>query len=77
MLVYSCIREVDRIEVRERRQSCAARPPEEGRHAVSKIRRAVSMKITVEDSKKGNIVAIRERLKTVSQRRGTDEMKSF
>ena len=50
ILVYSCIREVDRIGVRERRQSCAARPPEEGRHAVSKIRRAVSMKVTVEDS---------------------------
>ena len=30
------------------------RPLEEGRHAVSKIRRAVSMKITVVDSKRGN-----------------------
>ena len=67
-LVYFCIREVDRI-VRERRQCCLARPREEGRHAVSKIRRAVSMKITVEDTKRGNITAMRERLKTVSQRR--------
>ncbi len=35
--------------LRERRQSCAARPREEGRHAVTKIRRAVSMKIKVEE----------------------------
>ena len=77
ILVYSCIREVDRIGVRERRQSCAARPPEEGRHAVSKIRRGVSMKIKVEDSERGNTAAMRERLKTVSQRRGVDETKSF
>ena len=77
ILVYSCIREVDRIGVRERRQSCAARLQEEGRHAVSKIRRAVSMKITVEDSKRANITAMRERLKTVSLRKGIDETKSF
>lgn len=50
ILVNSCVREVDRIGVRERRKSCAARPWEEGRHAVSKIRRAVGMKIAVEDS---------------------------
>ena len=55
----------------------AARPPEEGRLAVSKIRRAVSMKVTVENSKRGNITAKRERLKTVSQKRGIDETKSF
>ncbi len=30
------------------------------------------MKITVEDSKRSNIAAMRERLKTVSQRRGID-----
>ena len=35
------------------------------------------MKIAVEDSKKVNIVVMRKRLKTVSQRRGVDEMKSF
>ena len=69
--------EVGRIGVRERRQSCAARPREEGTHAVSNIRRAVNMKITVEDSKRGNITAMRERLKTVKQRRGIDETKSF
>ncbi|MPC36380.1 hypothetical protein E2C01_029836 [Portunus trituberculatus] len=32
--------EVDRVEVRGRRKPCGARPKEEGRHAVSKIRRA-------------------------------------
>ena len=36
-----------------------------GKHAVSKIRRAVSMKIAVKESKKGNIEAMRKRLKTV------------
>ena len=63
--------------VRERRQCCAARQWEEGRQAVSKIKRAVSMKITAEDSKRGNTAAMRERLKTVSQSRGIDETKSF
>ena len=77
ILVYSCIREVDRIGVRERRKSCAARPRKEGRHAVSKIRRAVSMKIAVEYSKSRNISAMRQWLKTVSQRRGADETKNF
>ena len=51
--------------VRERRQCCVARLREEGRHAVSKIRRAVSRKISIEDSKRGNIMAMKERLKTV------------
>ena len=77
ILVYSCIREVDRIGVRERRQSCAARPREEGRHAFSKIRSTVRMEIIVEDSKRGNITAMRKRLKTVSQRREVEETKSF
>ena len=63
--------------MRERRQSCAARPREEERHAVSKIRRAVSMEITVEDSKSGKITAMRERKKTVRHRKGTGETKSF
>ena len=48
-----------------------------GRHAVSKIRRAVSMKIAVKESKRDNIAATRKRLKTVSQRRGVDKTKSF
>ena len=47
-----------------------------GRHAVSKITIGV-MKIVVEDSKRTNIVGVRTRLKTVSQRRGVDKAKSF
>ena len=57
-------------------KSCAARPLEQGKHAVSEIRRTVSMKIAVV-SKRGNIAAMRKRLKTVSQRRGDDKTKSF
>ena len=76
-LVNSCITEVDRIGVRGRGKSCAARPREQGRYAVSEIRRAVSMKIAVKESKRGNIAAMRQRLKTVSQRRGVDKTKSF
>ena len=41
------------------RKSCVARPFEVGRHAVSKFRRAISMKITVEDSKRCHIAAVR------------------
>ena len=46
--------------MRGRRKSCAA-CPQEGRHAVSKINRAISMKITIEDSKRCNILAKRKR----------------
>ena len=42
-----------------------------------KIRGAVSMKIPVKEDKKGNIAAMRKRLKTVSQRRGVGKTKSF
>ncbi|MPC42524.1 hypothetical protein E2C01_036146 [Portunus trituberculatus] len=48
----------------------------EERHAVSKINRAVSMKIAIKDRKGCNISAVRNRLKTVSQRR-VDETKRF
>ena len=41
----TCIRMLDRLCVRGRRKSCAARPQGKGRHAVSKINRVVSMKI--------------------------------
>ena len=58
---------MDRIGVRRRNKSCAARPWGQGRHALSEIRRAVSMKIAVKKSKRGNIAAMRKRLKTVSQ----------
>ena len=63
--------------MRGRSKSCATRPREKGRHAVSVIRRAVSMKIAVKESKRGNIAAMRKRLKKVSQRKGVDETKSF
>ena len=52
ILVNPCIREVDIIGMRVSKKSCAARPREGGRNAVSKFRRVVSIKITVEDSKK-------------------------
>jgi len=64
ILVNSCISEVDRIGVRVSRKSCALRPQEGRRHAVSKFRRTVSMKITVEDSQRCNIAVERERLKS-------------
>ena len=76
VLVNSCIREVNRIGVRGRGKYCATRPQEEGSHAVSMIKRVVSMKIAVEN-KRGNVAAMRKRLKTVSQRRGVDKTKSF
>ena len=63
--------------MRGRGKSCAARPREQGRHAVSEIRRAVSMKIVVKDSKRGNISAMIKRLKTISHGRGVDKTKSF
>ena len=68
---------MDRIGVRGRSTSCAARPREQGRHAVSEIRRTVSMKIAVKETKRGNIAAMRKRLQTVNQRRGVDKTKSF
>ena len=76
MLVNSCIREVDIIGVRGRSKSCERRPREQGKHVISKIRRAVSMKIELKESKRGNIAGMSKRLKTVSQRR-VDKMKSF
>ncbi|MPC53714.1 hypothetical protein E2C01_047612 [Portunus trituberculatus] len=56
--------------MRGRRKSCGAEPQEEGRHAVSKISRAVSMKVALKDKKRCNISAVRKR-------RGVDETKSF
>ncbi len=46
------------------------RPWEEGSHAVSKFRRAISMTIAIEDCERGNITARIERQKTASKRRG-------
>ena len=50
---------------------------EPGRHAVSKIKGSVSMKIAVKETKRSNIAAMRKRMKRVSQRRGVDKTKSF
>ena len=53
--------------MRGRGKSCAARPREQRRHAVSKISTAFSMKVAVKESKRGNIETRRKRLKTVSE----------
>ncbi|MPC31545.1 hypothetical protein E2C01_024838 [Portunus trituberculatus] len=42
--VNACIKELDSIGVRGRGKPSAARPKEEGKYAVTKISRAVSMK---------------------------------
>ena len=55
--------------VRERRKSCASRTRGERRHAISKIRRAVSIKIAVENRKRCNTESVRKRMETASQRR--------
>ena len=55
--------------MRGRSKSCAARPREQGRHAVNEIRRAVSMKIAVKESKRGNIAAMREAEDSQSEER--------
>ena len=54
--------------MRGRSKSCTGKPREQARHAVRKIKRAVSMKIVVKE---------RKRLVTVSQRRGVDKTKNF
>ena len=66
MLVNSCIKEVERIRVRERRKTCAGGQWEEERLADSKIRGAVGMKMAIKDSKRCNIALIRNKLKTVN-----------
>ena len=45
ILVNSCIRKMDRIGTRTSRKPCAVRPRKGWRHAVSKLRRVVSMNI--------------------------------
>ena len=61
MLVNSCIRGLDSIGMSMSRKSCAAGPRDGGRHAVSKFRRAVSMNISIEDRKRGNMAVEFER----------------
>ena len=64
--------ELDRIGVRGRRKPPVERLQEEGKHAVSKINRTVNMKRAIDTAFRH-----RERLKTVSQKRGVDEGKRF
>ncbi len=51
MLVNSLRRNLDSKGVSLTGKSCAARPREGQRHVLSKFRRAVNMKITIEDRK--------------------------
>ncbi len=57
VLVHSRIRGLDSIGVSLCRKTCTARPWEEGRQAVSKFKRAVSMKIAIEDWERSNTAA--------------------
>ena len=54
--------------MRGRSISWAARPREQWGHAVREIRRAVSMKIAVKESKRGNIAAMRKKEAEDSQK---------
>ena len=51
-VVSSCIWDSDLMRVNVSRKSRAAGPKEEGRHAVSKFRREVNMKIAIRDKKR-------------------------
>ncbi len=75
-MVNSSIRDLDSKGMSSSAKASAARQQEEGMHAVSKFRRAVRVKITIEDRKRSNLAADFKREKIVSKRR-TDETKSF
>ena len=79
VLVDSCIREMDRIGVKGRRNPFAVRmqEQEEVRQSVSKINRAVSVKIARKDSNGCNIPPMEERLRTVNQWRRAYKANSF
>ncbi len=77
MLVNSNIRDFNSKGMSLNGKESAARPRERGRHAVSKFRRAVRVKITIEDRERGNLAAEFEREKIVSERRRTDETKNL
>ena len=77
VLVNSCAIELEKIGVTGRKKYFDVRLQKDGRHAVNKINRAVSMKIATGDSKRCSILAKKDRLKPFSQRKGVDEMKSF
>ncbi len=77
MLVNSSIRDLDSKGMSLRVKAGTARPQERGRYAVSKFRRTVRVKITIEDRKRGNLAEEFKREKIVSERRRTDETKSL
>ncbi len=66
VLVNSSIRDLDSKGMSLSGKACAARRQEGGRHAVSKFRRAVRVKITIEDRERGNLAAEFKREKIVS-----------
>ena len=77
MLVKSCIKYLGYMKVSFNRKASVAGPQEEGRHAVSKFRRAVSMKIAIKDRKSCNITAELERRKAASKSRAVNESESL
>ncbi len=77
MLITSSIRDLDSKGMSLSAKAGAAMPPEGGRHAISKFRRAVRVKITIEDRKRGNLASEFKREKIVSERKRTDETKSL
>lgn len=50
IFVIFCIKEVNKIRAKESRKSFAVRPREVERHEVGKIKRAISVKVTIEDA---------------------------
>ena len=73
MLVKSCIKDLDKMKESFSRKLSVAEPQEEGRHAVSKFRRAVSMKIAIENRKSCNITAHLEENKAACKSREVAE----
>ncbi len=73
MLVNSCNKDLDRVRASVSRKSSVAWSQEEGKHAVSRFRRAVSMKIVIKDKTRCNITAEFERSKIASKSRAVDE----
>ncbi len=76
-MVNSCIRDLDSKGMSLSAKAGAARPQEgEGMH-FSKFRRAVRVKITIEDRKRENLVSEFKREKIASERRRTNKTKSL
>ncbi len=71
--IKSSIRDLDSKGMSLRAKVGAAKPQERERHAVSMFIRAVRVKITIKDRKRGNMAAEFKREKIVSERRRTDE----